>query len=276
MVNGVASRGGPVGELTRLMETFHQATEKLARSYEKIEELQRELADRDRRLARKTRLETLGRMAAGLAHEIRNPLAGIQLYATMLSEDLADRPDSRATVEKIRGGVRRLETLVGQVLHFTREIKPQPVECDVVPLLVESVELARARTRSERVRVVLEHPQSLRARVDPQLLSQAMLNLLLNALEAVGGDGTVRDFRERISALDRSIVEAMNARIELVAELKRYKEEHGLPFLDPERERQLLEALERANRGPLSREGLRELVTAVLELTKREVARERS
>jgi chorismate mutase len=92
----------------------------------------------------------------------------------------------------------------------------------------------------------------------------------------MSGDGTVRDFRERISALDRSIVEAMNARIELVAELKRYKEEHGLPFLDPERERQLLEALERANRGPLSREGLRELVTAVLELTKREVARERS
>lgn len=92
----------------------------------------------------------------------------------------------------------------------------------------------------------------------------------------MSADGTVRDFRERISALDRSIVEAVNARIELVAELKRYKEAHGLPFLDPERERQLLEGLETQNRGPLSREGLRELVTTVLELTKREVARERS
>jgi chorismate mutase/prephenate dehydratase len=92
----------------------------------------------------------------------------------------------------------------------------------------------------------------------------------------VSGDGTLRDFRARISALDRAIVEAVNERIELVAELKRYKEEVGLPFLDPDRERQLLEELERANRGPLSREGLHELVASVLELTKREVARERS
>lgn len=92
----------------------------------------------------------------------------------------------------------------------------------------------------------------------------------------MSGDGTVRDFRERISALDRSIVEAVNARIELVAELKRYKEANGLPFLDPDRERRLLEELEQANRGPLSREGLHELVASLLELTKREVARERS
>lgn len=92
----------------------------------------------------------------------------------------------------------------------------------------------------------------------------------------MSSDGTVRDFRERIAALDRSIVDAVNARIELVAELKRYKEQNGLPFLDPDRERRLLEELERANRGPLSREGLHELVASVLELTKREVARERS
>lgn len=88
----------------------------------------------------------------------------------------------------------------------------------------------------------------------------------------MSGDETVRALRERISALDRSIVEAVNARIELVRELKRYKEENGLPFLDPERERQLLAELEELNGGPLSPEGLRELVAAVLDLTKREVA----
>ena len=74
-----------LGELTRLMETFNQATERLGQSYRTIGELQKEIAEKDRQLARKTRLETLGRMAAGLAHEIRNPLGGIQLYASMLA-----------------------------------------------------------------------------------------------------------------------------------------------------------------------------------------------
>lgn len=90
----------------------------------------------------------------------------------------------------------------------------------------------------------------------------------------LSSDPVVRELRAEISALDRTLVETVNARIELVAELKRYKEENGLPFLDPDRERQLLEELERANRGPLSREGLHELVTSVLELTKRELTRD--
>lgn len=90
----------------------------------------------------------------------------------------------------------------------------------------------------------------------------------------LSSDPVVRELRAEISALDRTLVETVNARIELVAELKRYKEANGLPFLDPDRERQLLEELERANRGPLSSEGLHELVASVLELTKREVARD--
>jgi chorismate mutase len=87
-------------------------------------------------------------------------------------------------------------------------------------------------------------------------------------------DPVVRDLRGEISELDRTILDAVNARLDLVARLKRYKESKGLPFLDPERERQLVEELARANRGPLSDEGLHDLVTTLLELTKREVARD--
>ena len=72
--------------------------------------------------------------------------------------------------------------------------------------------------------------------------------------------------------LDRSILDAVNGRIELVAALRRHKQEVGLPFLDPDRERQLLEELASANAGPLSDEGLRELFSSLLDLTKREVA----
>ena len=65
----------------------------------------------------------------------------------------------------------------------------------------------------------------------------------------------------------------MNARLRLVARLKRYKESRGIEFVDLQREEWMLNYLLRANRGPLSADGLRELFTEVLDLTKREVAR---
>ena len=87
-------------------------------------------------------------------------------------------------------------------------------------------------------------------------------------------DPTVRRLRAEISDLDRAIVDAVNARLDLVAELRRYKATKGIPFLDPERERQLLDELASINRGPLSAEGVRELFCEILDLTKREVTRD--
>ena len=68
-------------------------------------------------------------------------------------------------------------------------------------------------------------------------------------------------------------MDAINTRLKLVARLKRYKEERGLDFVDLEREEWMLNYLLRANRGPLSADGLRELFTEILDLTKREVER---
>jgi chorismate mutase len=86
-------------------------------------------------------------------------------------------------------------------------------------------------------------------------------------------DPLIKQIRQQISDTDRSIVEAMNARLRLVARLKRYKESRGIGFVDPEREEWMLQYLQRANRGPLSGEGLQELFEEVLDLTKREVGR---
>ena len=85
-------------------------------------------------------------------------------------------------------------------------------------------------------------------------------------------DPTVQRLRDEITELDRAILDAVNGRIELVAALRRHKQEVGLPFVDPDRERQLLADLASANQGPLSDEGLRELFGGLLDLTKREVA----
>ena len=84
-------------------------------------------------------------------------------------------------------------------------------------------------------------------------------------------DPFMRQIREAISDNDRTLVDAVNKRLELVARLKAYKEAQGIDFLDPEREEWMLSYLQRANLGPLTPEGLSEFYIQVLALTKREV-----
>ena len=84
-------------------------------------------------------------------------------------------------------------------------------------------------------------------------------------------DALTRRLREQIAEHDRAILDAVNVRIRLVDELKRHKNAAGIDFVDPEQEERLLEALFQANAGPLSRDGVRQLFTEILALTKREL-----
>jgi chorismate mutase len=85
-------------------------------------------------------------------------------------------------------------------------------------------------------------------------------------------DPVIKQLREQISDNDRALVEAINARLRLVAKIKGYKEQRGYDFVDPDREEWMLRDLTRSNRGPLTTEGLEEIYAAVLDLTKREVS----
>jgi chorismate mutase len=85
-------------------------------------------------------------------------------------------------------------------------------------------------------------------------------------------DPVIRQLREQVSDNDRALIEAINARLRLVAKLKNYKDSRGIDFVDPEREEWMLRDMSRANRGPLSQDGLEEIYAAILQLTKREVS----
>ena len=86
-------------------------------------------------------------------------------------------------------------------------------------------------------------------------------------------DPVVRRLREQITEVDHAALAALNRRLELVDELRRHKEESGLEFYDAGREAWMLADLDRANGGPLSDEGVRELLAFLLDLTKRELGR---
>ena len=88
-------------------------------------------------------------------------------------------------------------------------------------------------------------------------------------------DPVIKQYRDQISDNDLKIVDGINKRLKLVAQLKRYKEQQGVEFVDPEREQWMLTYVSRANKGPLSSEGLREVYDHILSLTKAEILREK-
>jgi chorismate mutase/prephenate dehydratase len=91
----------------------------------------------------------------------------------------------------------------------------------------------------------------------------------------VDTDPVIRQFRDQISDNDLKIVDAINKRLKLVAQLRAYKTDRGMDFVDPDREAWMLTYVSRANKGPLSSEGLREIYDHILSLTKAELLREK-
>lgn len=182
-----------IEELGRIILAYSEVTERLQQSHEMLQQqvaaLREELGEKNRLLERRNRLAALGEMAAGMAHEIRNPLGGIHLYASMLARDVAAMPASLETVKKISGGVKRLESLVSQVLAFSREINVTPAPADLAQIVSRAVEMAAAKLDSCGVAWEIEGLAEMPVSVDPLLMEQALLNLVLNAAEAMSERG---------------------------------------------------------------------------------------
>jgi signal transduction histidine kinase len=190
-----------IEELGRIILAYSEVTEKLQQSHEQltatVASLRAELSEKSRLLERKNRLAALGEMAAGMAHEIRNPLGGIQLYASLLAKDVSGRQAALELVNKISAGVRRLEALVSSVLQFTREIQVNPTATDLGAVIDTAVELAAPKIMDRQISVSVYGERPLVAEVDEHLLGQAVLNIVLNAAEAMedGGALTVQWWR---------------------------------------------------------------------------------
>jgi len=185
-----------VEELGRIILAYSEITDRLQQSHEQmtqtVDALRAQLDEKNRLLERKNRLAALGEMAAGMAHEIRNPLGGIQLYASMLARDVADRPESGKLVQKIAGGVRHLESLVSQVLNFTREIVACPTRIELSQVVEQAMELCVQTLEQKDIALRFITPGPLEISADPVLLRQAVMNLILNACDACEQAGEVR------------------------------------------------------------------------------------
>ena len=138
------------------------------------------------------RLAALGEMAAGLAHELRNPLAGMEVLAGLLQRRLAGDPDALGLVVDLRGQLRQLADTVTESLDYLRPVALRREPIDVAEWAEESLTLALARAPRPH-RIERHFAASLpKLEADRQLLGVALVNLIVNACEAMEGRSTGR------------------------------------------------------------------------------------
>jgi signal transduction histidine kinase len=131
------------------------------------------------------RLAALGQMAAGMAHEIRNPLASIEVLAGLLKRRLADRPEELALIGQLRGELRAVAETITASLEFVRPVSLARRPVDAAELVEESLRLAVQRVKFEGEIERRYAPALPRLEADPELLRGVLTNLILNALEAM-------------------------------------------------------------------------------------------
>ena len=197
-----------VDDLAQIIGAYNQVTEKLRQSHEslsaEIVRLQKELASTDAQLQRSRRLAALGEMAAGIAHEIRNPLAAIRLFADVLVKDLVQtesQDGSVATARKIASAVKGLDAIVTDVLTFAREMTPRPIAVGVDVLLDKALAALESSGELKNINVQRSDEQDtpLAVLVDPALLHRVMLNLIRNAVDAMADRGGILSLGARMS-----------------------------------------------------------------------------
>ena len=147
----------------------------------------------------KDRLAALGQMAASMAHEIRNPLASIEVTCKLLERRLRGDTGCRDLLEKITSEVRRLNGSVDSCLQYVRPVSPSLSPAHLAAMLEEAIVVAEGRQGKPGIEIRRLFDDDVPVLLmDRELLRQVFVNLLLNALEAVGESGsvTVRAGRE--------------------------------------------------------------------------------
>jgi signal transduction histidine kinase len=178
-----ANRNDEIGDLGR---NFNQMVQQLRESRLEIERLHRT------QMSRAEHLATLGELATGLAHEIRNPLAGIHGVIEIIGRDLPATSPARTVVKDVRQEIARINQIVTDLLQTARPHPPRVRKSDLNTTVEHAVMLGRQQALAKSVEITFQKDPALpEVEHDSDQIHQVLLNLLLNALQAINLNGKV-------------------------------------------------------------------------------------
>jgi hypothetical protein len=177
-------RNDEIGDLGR---NFNHMMQQLRESRKEIERLHRT------QMSRAEHLATLGEMATGLAHEIRNPLAGIAGVIEIIGRDLPSTSPARAVVKDVRLEIVQINRILTDLLETARPHPPQVCRSNLNTTVEHAVMLARQHVLSKPIKIELQQaPDLAEVEHDSGQIHQVLLNLLLNAIQSIESAGIVR------------------------------------------------------------------------------------
>lgn len=182
-------------DLELVLAAWHEATERLQQTHEALRDEVRRLTDeleiKNRELARKNRLADLGQMASHVAHEVRNGLAPLTLYLSLLRRKSSDNEGVLSLLAKIDLCFGAVQTTVSDLLSFTSDRDPTRRTFDVSQLVAEVCESLAPQLTAQRIYADLSLAERLIVWADRDMLRRAILNLVLNAVDAMPSGGTL-------------------------------------------------------------------------------------
>jgi signal transduction histidine kinase len=151
-----------------------------------------QVEQREERERLRDRLASLGEMAAGIAHELKNPLAGIEVMAGLLRRQVPDKKDAQSLLADILSEAKLANAIVVEMLEFVRPVRLQVEHTAIADILHQAVLLAESKAPRGAVSVTMDVPNNLpQIQCDQNQLCQMFTNLIANAFEALEGKGAV-------------------------------------------------------------------------------------
>jgi signal transduction histidine kinase len=179
-----SKRNDEIGDLGR---NFNRMVEQLRESREEIERLHRT------QMSRAEHLATLGELATGLAHEIRNPLAGIAGVIEIVGRDLPSSSPARSVIKDVHLEIAQINRILTDLLETARPRPPEMRASDLNTTVEHAVMLAKQQVLSKPIKIELEKSPALQVvEHDSDQIHQVLLNLLLNAVQAIEGPGSIK------------------------------------------------------------------------------------